>query len=729
MKLVTKILVLVVVLALALCAAPAAFAAAGDSAAEPIVLTAIPSEPIVIPVHQTVWYSIPAGGKQLDLSVTGANATIYSTADDGFGGYEILANIWNSESGSVPFVGTEEGAPVIIGISAAGRSGSASITMTLSDLVKGIEANPDNAADYYFSGTGSYVLNKDLEAGNEFGYWWTFTVPETANNNIISVKTSPKPGFEEVPYTLSVEYLLGDIPMDTTSADGNPITTYKLPAGTVVTINLVAEYDWDTGTCPELGAYVEMILCEGTNDDPVRILNRDQSTGVIIAEPFNAYVNAGASITFIDGNSFANTWTERGVKITTKGFDDDMNFVHDVAAIAETTVIMNGVAYHDNDGDGYIELMIEPNSDGMNAIAIVNNNDANKKYSVEFVDEAEESDCIHADVSAYEYLKPCHYEGQMAHWYCNNCDSYFSDAALTSEITEADTILPAVSTLNHNPAKEPCHTDGWIEHWTCDTCQGVWTNAQGTGPMANMMTVKLPADEELIHVEKKDAECHEPGNIEYWYCATCGGHYTHADGTGVTNAKSVLTPAETTMQYTAAVEVGCHQNGMKEHWYCAECDVYFTDAAGKQPIAYRSLTIPYAADNVEHVEASNGGCHQHSIAEYWHCTKCDAVFSDAALTKLTNIKNLTTPYNAENIKHVAAVAATEKANGNHEYWICDNCKAVFTDAALTKISNIKNVTIPATGNPKTGDMGITLAAVVAMVSMGAILVIGKKKEF
>ena len=57
----------------------------------------------------------------------------------------------------------------------------------------------------------------------------------------------------------------------------------------------------------------------------------------------------------------------------------------------------------------------------------------------------------------------------------------------------------------------------------------------------------------------------------------------------------------------------------------------------------------------------------------------------------------TNPDAAHTVLHVEAVEPTCVVNGCVEYWYCEICGTCWTDAALTTITNAKNVVIPATG--------------------------------
>ena len=80
--------------------------------------------------------------------------------------------------------------------------------------------------------------------------------------------------------------------------------------------------------------------------------------------------------------------------------------------------------------------------------------------------------------------------------------------------------------------------------------------------------------------------------------------------------------------------------------------------------------------------------------EYWVCYECEKVWTDAALTALSNIKNVVLPALETEADHVAAVAATCVATGNIEYWHCEDCGQYWQDEALTQLTNAKNVITP-----------------------------------
>ena len=283
-------------------------------------------------------------------------------------------------------------------------------------------------------------------------------------------------------------------------------------------------------------------------------------------------------------------------------------------------------------------------------------------------------------------------EGPHVHSYFYPCDPVCQECY---EVSNPD----ATHNVVHVEAvAATCYENGNIEYWYCSYCGTAWTDEAQT-QLTNLKSVVLPmAHAEATHVAAVDATCYENGNIEYWYCADCGQAWLDEACTLNTNLKSVVLPvAHTNLVHFDAVAPACHYEGNIEYWVCYDCEGVWQNEALTQLTNIKNVVLPALGGDVVHVEAADAVCHQNGNIEYWYCETCDAIFSDAAGRYLTNYKNLTVPSTAE-IIHVAAVGATCTENGNVEYWYCADCNAVFTDAALTQLSNFKNVVVPATGH-------------------------------
>ncbi|MBQ7088124.1 MAG: hypothetical protein IJN04_00570, partial [Clostridia bacterium] len=104
------------------------------------------------------------------------------------------------------------------------------------------------------------------------------------------------------------------------------------------------------------------------------------------------------------------------------------------------------------------------------------------------------------------------------------------------------------------------------------------------------------------HVAAKDADCYEPGNIEYWYCANCDVYYADADCTIITNAKNVIIPVSHNVIHVEAKDATCTELGNIEYWYCDICGQAWLDELCHLNTNLRAVVLPmadhtYDADN------------------------------------------------------------------------------------------------------------------------------------
>ena len=123
----------------------------------------------------------------------------------------------------------------------------------------------------------------------------------------------------------------------------------------------------------------------------------------------------------------------------------------------------------------------------------------------------------------------CTQEGHTTYWHCSGCGKYYADAAAAQEITLADTVTPA---LGHKAVKTEakeatCTEDGNIAYWYCEECEKYFSNAECTEEIALEDTVVEAKGHEAVKTEAKEATCTEDGNIAYWYCDQCGKYFTN----------------------------------------------------------------------------------------------------------------------------------------------------------------------------------------------------------
>ena len=91
-------------------------------------------------------------------------------------------------------------------------------------------------------------------------------------------------------------------------------------------------------------------------------------------------------------------------------------------------------------------------------------------------------ECKHSMTAVAEQTATCTEDGNIAYWCCAFCKKYFADAQGKTELSQADTVIPATGhgILTHNAAKEPtCTQTGNSEYWYCGTCNGYYADADG----------------------------------------------------------------------------------------------------------------------------------------------------------------------------------------------------------------------------------------------------------
>ena len=346
-----------------------------------------------------------------------------------------------------------------------------------------------------------------------------------------------------------------------------------------------------------------------------------------------------------------------------------------------------------------------------------------------------EHDIVHMDAVP----AGCHYVGNIEYWFCVNCNAYWADEALTLVTNYLSTIVPAKGgdVVAHEAVEPGCHYAGNIAYWTCAECEQVWADEALT-QLTNIKNVILPALESTAtYVPAKDPTCDTFGNVEYWFCDKCEQVWVDEALTQLSNLKNVqIAPTHTNVVYMEAVEAGCHYNGNVEHWICYDCGAVYTDEALTELTNAKNVIIPAKGGDVVAFEAIQPGCHYNGRIAYWYCAECDQFWADEALTQLTNSKNVILPATgSDKLQHVEAKEPTATENGNVEYWFCAECEQVWVDEALTQLSNLKNVIIPATGevepdSPATGDsvVAIVVALLTLIASGVAVFVLKNKKR-
>jgi len=101
-----------------------------------------------------------------------------------------------------------------------------------------------------------------------------------------------------------------------------------------------------------------------------------------------------------------------------------------------------------------------------------------------------------------------------------------------------------------------------------------------------------------------------------------------------------------------------------------------------------------------HHDAATSTCSQKGNVEYWECPDCHKTFSDASgSTVLNDYETSIDENNHVHVTHHTEVPAHCDKNGTIEYWSCDDCKKLFSDADCTNETTEADLVIAMFANP------------------------------
>lgn len=164
-------------------------------------------------------------------------------------------------------------------------------------------------------------------------------------------------------------------------------------------------------------------------------------------------------------------------------------------------------------------------------------------------------------------------------------------ATIAAEVEQTDTHKGAKATYElvvsgHDGewkvTKEPTCTEPGAEVLVCTVCG------------EQLESREIPArGHSLTHTPAKDATCTEAGNKEFWTCETCGKYFSDADGKHeIDLEETVIAPLGHSFQHVDAVAPTVDSEGNIEYWFCPSCGAFFSDAEGKHEITERETVIP-----------------------------------------------------------------------------------------------------------------------------------------
>ena len=103
----------------------------------------------------------------------------------------------------------------------------------------------------------------------------------------------------------------------------------------------------------------------------------------------------------------------------------------------------------------------------------------------------------------------CHKNGNVEYWYCAECDCYFIEVEGNKVNTNAkNVVILAEETLKHTAKVDAtCTENGMLEHWYCENCDCYFTDAEGKFNIARLSLVIPAAGHNYVN-----GECTECGS-------------------------------------------------------------------------------------------------------------------------------------------------------------------------------------------------------------------------
>lgn len=155
-----------------------------------------------------------------------------------------------------------------------------------------------------------------------------------------------------------------------------------------------------------------------------------------------------------------------------------------------------------------------------------------------------------------------------------------------------------------------------------------------------------------------------------------------------------------------AQEATCTQAGHEQYYECSECGKLFSDALGKKEISLEDIATAALGHDLHYVEAKDASCVEEGNIAYYDCSRCDENFADEAGTQaLTE-----SPFIAK-IDHDMTIVERKDPTYEEDGWIahyhCSQCDKNYDNSfgdnelseeevILPKIAEVGSVTLEMT---------------------------------
>ena len=351
----------------------------------------------------------------------------------------------------------------------------------------------------------------------------------------------------------------------------------------------------------------------------------------------------------------------------------------------------------------------------------------------------------------------CTEDGNIEYYVCKDtdcgCGKFYSDPYGQHEINKDSVIIAAAGHKLSNIAGKPatCEADGYEAYYKCSVCNKMFSDKSGqnqiekpvviskTGHEWDSGSVTKKADCEnagtktfkCIHdgctksktetipalghdpekVAAKEATYDDVGWIEHYVCKRCGKKFSDSACKNPVTDDDILIPCKKhTLTKIPAKAPSCTETGYKEHYKCKDdscgCGKLFSDKFGLNEISVSSITIPAAGHKLTKIDEKKPTCTETGNNEYWKCNACGKLFSDAQgkneIDKASTVK-AALGHDCDHLDHHGYKAPTRDNDGSKEYYICPRCGKKFADSGCKTPISDAEIVIPAIGAAKLGE--------------------------
>ena len=271
---------------------------------------------------------------------------------------------------------------------------------------------------------------------------------------------------------------------------------------------------------------------------------------------------------------------------------------------------------------------------------------------------------------------------------------------------------PCTHTNKTNVSEKPstCKEQGWEAYSKCDDCGQLFDK---DGNEISAIPYLSLAAHSLTPVAAKAATCTENGNKAYYKCDVCGKWFEDATANvEITDHSSVVLTA-LGHDYTERIEDAAHKKATATD--CRSHDTYWYDCTRGD---HNAKDDPAASD--KWYESTNAGSHSYDESAWGykgadgHAHKCryddthdtpvahtpGAAATETTPQTCTECGYIITPAlgHTHSMTKVDANPASCTEKGNIEYYKCDGCGKLFTDATGNVELTADQVVVAATGH-------------------------------